>query len=418
MADPKSIREQLSDLTTLTQTLQTTLNTIQTRHNDEILHHQQTIQDLVNSQQDLRQRNISLEAIQQEMITDIKLLKRAALRDATPVSNAGNPDSNSLQHLHQNFDLMNDRISSMESKIDEQRDVPGGLADLRADLERATQNIATLRAGSRRHDLDNEHLDPVSSSPLFNDGSTRGHQDADRAHLPNPHEAPHLDLIMHGNHQIVYEISSDDGDGEENTHVSISERREDDGFYGDVDEILEDYEEDEESQPRPTRVTKRLRRSSISSSSHVEMPPTLRSRTAVKIWLDDTGVLHTDATISLQDPGWQRLKEIWRSHVQIIRQQTPDYLTADLRSNKRCLYAEAKGPRECTWMKKSPGQFTCRQCANSQRLCFVRVGGRLEALALPALTEHRVGRIDDVFVTKESVKGVSRHHPGIWPQSE
>jgi hypothetical protein len=85
-------------------------------------------------------------------------------------------------------------------------------------------------------------------------------------------------------------------------------------------------------------------------------------------------------------------------------------LTADPRSNKRCLYAEAKGPRECTWTKKSPGQFTCQQCANSQRICFVRVGRRLEALPLPALREHRVGGIDEIFVSK---KPVSRRHLGI-----
>jgi hypothetical protein len=324
MADPKSIREQLSDLTTLTQTLQTTLNTIQTRHNDGILHHQQTIQDLVNNQQDLRQRNISLEAIQQEMITDIKLLKRAVLRDATPVSNTGNPDPNSLQPLRQNLDLMNDRISSMESKIDEQRDIPGGLADLRADLQRATQDITTLQATSHRHDQESESQESASKSPLSNDKSIHSHQDADRARLRNHHEAPQQDLIRHGNPRIIYEISSGDEDEQEdNVHdvnLNISERREDGGSYRDVDNISEDYEEDQEFQTRPTRATKRLRRSSISSSSHVEMPPTLRSRTAVKIWLNDTGVLHTDATISLQDPGWQRLKEIWRSQVQIMRQ--------------------------------------------------------------------------------------------------
>jgi hypothetical protein len=258
-----------------------------------------------------------------------------------------------------------------------------------------------------------EDLEAVSRSPHSHDGSTHSHLDADRDHLHNHHEAPPRDATRHGNPPIVYEILSDDEDGQESTDFNISERREDDESYRDVDEILEDCEEDEESQPRPTRARKRLRRSSNSSSSHTEMPPTLRPRTAVKIWLDDTGALHTDANISLQDPGWQRLEEIWRNQVVEMMKKSRDYLTADLRSNKRCLYAEAKGPRDCIWTKKSPGHFACRECANSQRVCLVRVGERLEALPLPVLTEHRVGEIDDVFVSK---KPVSRRHPGIWPK--
>jgi hypothetical protein len=417
MADPKSFREQLSDLTTLTQTLETTLRTIQIRHNDEIKHYQQTIDDLVQSQEDLRQRNISLEAMQHEMLTDIKLLKRAALRDATPVSNASNSDLNALQNLRQDLDLMKDKISNMESLIAEQRDVPGDLADLRADLNRATQNITTLQAEANRHDLEFKHLESLSRSPLSNDGSTHSHRDADRARLRNDHEAPQWDLIRHGSPRVIYEISSEDEDGQGSTvhdvDLNISARREDDGSYRDVDEISEDHEEDEEFQPRPTRATKRLRRSSSSSSSHIEMPPTLRSRTAVKIWLDDTGVLHTDASISLQDPGWQRLKEIWRNQVAEMMKKTRNYLTVDLKSNRWCLFSLAHGPRPQLWTKKSPGHFACRQCANSQRLCFVRVGGRLEALSLPALTEHRVSGIDEIFVSK---KPVSRRHPGIWPE--
>jgi hypothetical protein len=334
MADPKSFREQLSDLATLTQTLQITLRTNQTRHDNEILHYQQTIDDLVKEQDDLKRKNISLEAMQNEMLTDINLLKRAVLQDATLVSNASIPDLNAIQHLRQDLNLINDRISSMDSKIDEQRDVPGDLADLRGDLERATQDIATLHAGSRRHHLDSEHLDPVLRSPLSNDGSTHSHRDAGRARLPNHHEAPQQDLIRHGNPRIIYEISSGDEDEQEdNVHdvyPNISERREDVRSYRDVDGISEDYEEDQEFQPQPTRATKRLRRSSSSSSSHIEMPPTLRSRTPVKIWLDDTGALHTDATISLQDARWQRLKQIWRGQVEIMREQTPDYLTVDL----------------------------------------------------------------------------------------
>jgi hypothetical protein len=116
MADPKSIREQLSDLTTLTQTLQTTLRTIQIRHDNEIKHYQQTIDDLVRDQEDLKRRNISLENMQNEMLTDLKLLKRAVLRDATPVSNSI-PDRTALEHLRRDLNLVNDRISSMEGKI-------------------------------------------------------------------------------------------------------------------------------------------------------------------------------------------------------------------------------------------------------------------------------------------------------------
>jgi hypothetical protein len=116
MADPKSIREQLSDLTTLTQTLQTTLRTIQIRHDNEIKHYQQTIDDLVRDQEDLKRRNISLENMQNEMLTDLKLLKRAVLRDATPVSNSI-PDPTALEHLRRDLNLVNDRISSMGGKI-------------------------------------------------------------------------------------------------------------------------------------------------------------------------------------------------------------------------------------------------------------------------------------------------------------
>jgi hypothetical protein len=347
------------------------------------------------------------------MLTDLKLLKRAVLRDATPVSNSI-PDPTALEHLRRDLNLVNDKISSMEGKIRKQRDVPRDLADLRADLQRATQDITTLQAGSHSHHLEFEDLEAVSRSPLSHDRSTHSHLDADRDHLHNHHEAPPRDATRHGNPPIVYEILRDDEDGQESTDLNISERREDDEPYRDVDEILEDCEEDEESQPRPTRARKRLRRSSNSSSSHTEMPPTLRPRTAVKIWLDDTGALHTDATISLQDPGWQRLKEIWRNQVEDMMKKTPDYLTINLKSNRWCLYAEAKGPRECIWTKKSPGQFTCRQCANSQRICFVRVGGRLEALPLPALTEHSVDGIDDIFVTKDLMKNITR---GMFPKS-
>jgi chromosome segregation ATPase len=198
MANPKSIREQLSDLTTLTQTLQTTLHTNQIRHNGEVLHYQQTIQDLVRDQEDLKRRNISLETMQNEMLTDLKLLKRAVLRDATPVSNSI-PDPTALGYLRRDLNLVKDRISSMEGKIRKQRDVPRDLADLRADLQRATQDITTLQAGSHSHHLEFEDLEAVSRSPLSHDGSTHSHLDADRGHLHNYHEALQRDTTRHGN---------------------------------------------------------------------------------------------------------------------------------------------------------------------------------------------------------------------------
>ena len=159
----------------------------------------------------------------------------------------------------------------------------------------------------------------------------------------------------------------------------------------------------------------RRKRLKLTPDSQLEMRPAHRAQTAIKIWIDDTGELQTDRIGSDQDYGWQRLKEIWKDQVEKMNNKNPDleYLTVDLRS--KCLYSVGIGMTVHFWTKSSAGKYTCRICANTGRLCFVRIGGRLEALPLPALSEHKIERIDDVFVVREDAQStVSRRYPEIW----
>jgi hypothetical protein len=132
----------------------------------------------------------------------------------------------------------------------------------------------------------------------------------------------------------------------------------------------------------------------------------------VSIWVDDTGVLHTDPSISLHDGGWQRLKEIRKKQSRAMTEKTQDGLSVVIHSTY--LYAAVK-PRSCTWTMESPRNFACQECTQSRRICFRSNGGRLEALPLAGISEHTVDRIDDVFVTEEGEKiRINSRNPGIW----
>jgi hypothetical protein len=238
MADPKSIREQLSDLTTLAHNLETTMKASQIQHNDEIKYYQRTIDDLVKSQELLKKRNISLEAKQDEVLIDIKLLKKDALRDAAQVSvsKSSVPNPNALNELYQELDSMNDRISQVERDVEQQRYLPEDLANRRADLKKATQNITTLQAKSHNQNPDLEDPETSSRTFLSKEESIRSRRDAGRGRLSNHHEAPLWDLTKYtsGSPRVVYEISSEDEDGQEEVHgvdLSISESSYDDRFY-------------------------------------------------------------------------------------------------------------------------------------------------------------------------------------------
>lgn len=218
------------------------------------------------------------------------------------------------------------------------------------------------------------------------------------------------------NRQIVYEILSDDeqlnimsAEDLMRSHRRTRGRSDEDLGH---DEILGEHQKGGDGNHQLRPLPKR-RKMPPASQPELQVPQS--AQTAVKIWIDDAGDIQTDGAGRDQDNGWQRLKGIWKGQVEMMndKNENLDYSTVDLKSG--CLHAVGAGPAAHFWTKNSPGQFACRTCANTGRLCFVRIGGRLEALPLPALSEREVDRIDNIFVVKEGSKSqVSRRYPGIW----
>lgn len=109
MADPSSHRERNSNLAL-------SLQTVQANHDAGNKYDQQTIDDLIEKQKALEQKNISLEA-------DIKLLKMALLRDpALVLISQSDLDTltTSTTRLREDLDVLNDKIEKLETSINGQ----------------------------------------------------------------------------------------------------------------------------------------------------------------------------------------------------------------------------------------------------------------------------------------------------------
>ena len=119
MANPKSLREQISDLQKQISELDGKLQTIQSDHSDEIQYYQQTVEDLVKKQDEVEQKNASLEAKQQEMLADIKLLKIAT---STLDLNTLKEIPTIVVQLRKDVDTVKDKIESPETSTDGSRD--------------------------------------------------------------------------------------------------------------------------------------------------------------------------------------------------------------------------------------------------------------------------------------------------------
>lgn len=414
MADPKPLRER-SDFAY-------NLQTIQTHHDVDIEQYQHTIDDLVKKQKDLEQKNISLETSQMDMVADIKLLKMVALGNHAATFNSRSDldivreAPSIITRLRQDLDVMKDKIKSLEISIDDYKNHPRDLIEQDATLEKATQDIATLPGGLHRHESTLGTLDPASRG-LPSNRISGLQQENPVQNKPNIYyEIQNQKSNGIRNRQVVCEILSDDEQLDTiNARDLVHSHMRDRGRFEEItgyDEILADHKEGENGNYQQQPPRKRLKTPLRSDPTTL---PTNRSLTAIKIWIDDAREIQTDGTGSDQDDGWQRLQEIWKGQVEKMNIKNPglEYLTVDLRS--KCLHSVGTGPTAHFGTKSREGQFTCRMCANTGRLCFVRIGGRLEALPLPALSEHQIDRIDDILVVKEDAPAtVSRHYPEIW----
>jgi len=159
----------------------------------------------------------------------------------------------------------------------------------------------------------------------------------------------------------------------------------------------------EEQDTRPPRNQRKRRR-----STHSNTPQAKRRDLRPKIWITRNHHLDTDA--SEKGRAWDRIEEAWERQIGEMVERCPDWASLDLR--KKCLRCAAFGPTAQTWTKEKPGEFACRGCANTGKLCMTWKAGRLEVLPLPPLQDHKVETLEDLFLCYNNM--ISRRNPGVW----
>ena len=142
--------------------------------------------------------------------------------------------------------------------------------------------------------------------------------------------------------------------------------------------------------------------------THLEPPQAQRRDHAPKIWVTRHHDLNTDA--SEKGRAWDRIQDVWERQVEEMVERCPDWDSLDLK--KKCLRCVAFGPTLQTWTNDRPGEFACRGCANTGKLCIVERAGQLEILPLPPLQDHKVKTLEDVFLCHNNM--ISRRNPGVW----
>lgn len=159
----------------------------------------------------------------------------------------------------------------------------------------------------------------------------------------------------------------------------------------------------EEEVTKPPQNQRKRRR-----PTHLETPQAKRRDHTPKIWVTLHQDLNTDA--SEKGRAWDRIQDVWARQVEGMVERCPDWDSLDLK--KKCLRCVAFGPTLQTWTNDRPGDFACRGCANTGKLCIVEKAGQLEVLPLPPLQDHKVKTLEDVFLCHNNM--VSRRNPGVW----
>lgn len=105
------------------------------------------------------------------------------------------------------------------------------------------------------------------------------------------------------------------------------------------------------------------------------------------VWLDNNGDLQTDHPYKDDDDAWEELTAAWalqkEEFINEAEENEVDWLSLDLhKHSSRCLRT-ALFPRTHRWTKANPGEYACRGCTNTQKICFGQLNGRFVALPLP-----------------------------------
>jgi len=159
----------------------------------------------------------------------------------------------------------------------------------------------------------------------------------------------------------------------------------------------------EEEVTKPPQNRRKRRR-----PTHFETPQAKRRDHIPKIWVTRHHDLNTDA--SEKGRAWDRIQDVWRRQIEEMEERCEDWDSLELK--KKCLRCVAVGSTAQTWTKGNPGEYACRGCANTGKLCIVEKAGELEVLPLPPLQDHKVKTLEDVFLCHNNM--ISRRNPGVW----
>ncbi|KAH0361195.1 hypothetical protein KCU65_g8877, partial [Aureobasidium melanogenum] len=206
-------------------------------------------------------------------------------------------------------------------------------------------------------------------------------------------------------------------------------------------ELLEDSDED--SQPRPDALDNGGRHSRRFRDPHQETRPPKRPRTEprdsvdarrelltnsaddrspdghevadekITVRVNQDGELETDSEVD--DQAWIELEDTWQDIKQQFDSKPANWTSIDLK--EKCVWgAVVSAPTSHYWTRDQPGNFACRSCANTRRICVGWIGGILQLLPLPPVPDsarHTVTNLVSNFVAEE--EHISRRARPVWP---
>ncbi|KAG9958980.1 hypothetical protein KCU61_g7906, partial [Aureobasidium melanogenum] len=159
-------------------------------------------------------------------------------------------------------------------------------------------------------------------------------------------------------------------------------------------ELLEDLDEDSQSRPDPSgneeRYARRFRGSDQETQETQSRRPRTETRTSIDVsedlqtdspnvsqldgeheankditvWVNQDGKLETDSQVD--DLAWGELEAIWADQVLTFNSKDPNWAFVDLKG--KCLKT-ALFPRVQNWTKLDPGEYACRNCTNTRKIC-------------------------------------------------
>ncbi|KAG9567261.1 hypothetical protein KCU71_g2546, partial [Aureobasidium melanogenum] len=126
----------------------------------------------------------------------------------------------------------------------------------------------------------------------------------------------------------------------------------------------------------------------------------------ITVWVNQDGKLETDSQVD--DLAWGELEAIWADQVLTFNSKDPNWAFVDLKG--KCLKT-ALFPRVQNWTKLDPGEYACRNCTNTRKICVGKKDDGLVALPLAPEVTVKAPSILQTYVA--DIEKISRKfNPG------